>query len=82
MWAKGGMNPVHHQSKECKNGIFLANRNPRGIIMTLGCAAYQSLEMRSTMEGRSMSKGAAFILQRALSKRFIKGGGISPGAMS
>jgi hypothetical protein len=68
IWEKGGIDPVHHQSKECKNGIFLGNRTPRRVTITLSYAAYKGLEMRSAMEGRSMSNLAAFILERALSQ--------------
>ena len=36
--------------------------------MALCDAAYKALEMRSAMEGRSMSTLAAFIVERALSQ--------------
>jgi hypothetical protein len=53
-------------TKEGGTGGFTGNRTPQRVTITLNYAAYKGLEKRSTIEGRSMSNLAAFILERAL----------------
>jgi len=55
-----------YRTKEGGTGGFTGNRTPQRVTITLNYAAYKGLEKRSTIEGRSMSNLAAFILERAL----------------
>lgn len=58
-----------HGTREGAGDGFIGNRAPQRVTITLNYAAYKSLEKRSTVEGRSMSNLAAFILENALTKK-------------
>jgi hypothetical protein len=58
-----------HGTREGAGDGFIGNRAPQRVTITLNYAAYKSLEKRSTVEGRSMSNLAAFILENAVTKK-------------
>ncbi len=59
---------VTYGTKEGRTDGYTGNRAPQRVTITLNYAAYRGLERRSTMESRSMSNLAAFILESALIK--------------
>ena len=61
-----GISPMVYGKKVDGTDEFIGSRAPQRVTITLNYAAYKGLERRSTIEGRSMSNLAAFILEKAL----------------